>query len=134
MAQLGPPNMKGPIGYAMNWPKRDDVDQKRLNVTDMASLTFLAVDADKFPAIALAQRAMALGGVAGAVFNAAKEQGLDLFLDGKIGLLDMATIVGKSLDHYQSSSWEKSLTLDNVRLADQKTRQFVMSITQKETK
>lgn len=125
MAQMGPPNMKGPIGYALNWPDRQFVDQKRLGVDDLANLTFLPVDATKFPALTLANRAMALGGVAGSVFNAAKEQALDLFLAGDIGLLDMATLVGQALDQYQTCDWAKSLTIDNVRHADQQTREFV---------
>ena len=132
MAQLGPPNMKGPIGYALNWPDRQFVDQKRLGVGDLANLTFLPVDPIKFPALSLASKAMSLGGVAGAVFNAAKEQALDIFLAGDAGLLDMATFVDQALDQYQTSDWAKTLTIDNITLADGKTRDFVKSVALKD--
>lgn len=101
MAHLGPPDMRAPIGFALNWPDRHDLPLERLDFGALGSLTFQHPDKPRFPAIALAERTIEMGGSAGAAFNAAKEQALDLFLARKIGFLDMARIVEAVLDNVQ---------------------------------
>jgi len=93
MAHLGPPDMRAPIGFALNWPDRYDLPLERLNFGKLGTLTFQAPDPERFPALRLAAQAMEMGGLAGTVFNAAKEQALDLFLERRIGFLDMARVV-----------------------------------------
>lgn len=98
MAQMGPPDMRGPIGYALNYPDRKPLPVERLDLAALARLDFEAPDPDRFPALVLAERAMALGGGAGAVLNGAKEAALDLFLDDKIRFLAMAERVARAMD------------------------------------
>jgi 1-deoxy-D-xylulose-5-phosphate reductoisomerase len=93
IAQLGPSDMKGAIGFALNFPERADLPVARLDFARVARLDFRPADPERFPALRLAREALALGGLAGAVFNAAKEAALDAFLAGRIGFLDMADLV-----------------------------------------
>lgn len=93
MAQLGPSDMRGAIGFALNWPERAALPVERLDFAALGRLDFAPADPERFPALRLAREAMALGGLAGAVFNAAKEAALDAFLAGRIGFLDMAGLV-----------------------------------------
>ena len=97
MAHLGPADMRGPIGFALNWPERVDLPLERLDFGALGALSFQHPDPAQFPALELATQAMQMGGLAGAVFNAAKEAALDLFLDRRIGFLDMARVVRQVL-------------------------------------
>ncbi len=98
VAQLGPSDMRGPIGFALNWPDRHDLPVSRLDFATLGRLDFAPGDPDRFPALRLARTVMGLGGLAGAVFNAAKESALDAFLAGRIGFLDMAVLVEHVLE------------------------------------
>lgn len=93
IAQLGPSDMKGAIGFALNWPDRLDLPVARLDLAAIGRLDFSSADPLRFPALRLARAALEMGGLAGAVFNAAKEAALDAFLAGRIGFLDMAALV-----------------------------------------
>jgi len=98
IAQLGPSDMRGAIGFALNWPDRQPLPVERLDFARLARLDFAAVDPGRFPAVRLAGRVMAIGGLAGAVFNAAKEAALDAFIGRQIGFLDMAVLVEHVLE------------------------------------
>lgn len=98
MAHIGPPDMRHAIGYALTWPERGEVPVARLDLAAIGQLNFTAPDEVRFPALRLAREVMATGGRAGAVFNGAKEAALDLFIDGRIGFLDMARIVERALE------------------------------------
>lgn len=93
IAQLGPPDMRGAIGYALNWPDRRGLPVERLDFAMLGRLDFQPVDHDRFPAVGLAYAAARAGGLAGAVFNAAKEVALDGFIAEQIGFLDMSRLV-----------------------------------------
>ncbi len=82
IAQLGPSDMRGAIGFALNWPERAPLPVARLDFAALGRLDFAPADPERFPALRLAREVMALGGLAGAVFNAAKEAALDAFLAG----------------------------------------------------
>ena len=97
MAQLGPPDMRGAIGFALNYPERLDLPVARLDFGAMARLDFETPDLEKFPGLGLAWEAMDIGGGAGAVLNAAKEIALDHFLAQRIGFAEMAGIVAEVL-------------------------------------
>ena len=97
MAHMGAPDMRHSIGYALNWPRREALPVARLDLAQVASLTFRAPDEARYPALRLAREVMARRGLAGAAFNAAKEVALDYFLAGRIGFMDMAGVVEASL-------------------------------------
>ena len=125
MAHLGPPDMRHAIGYALNWPARAELPVARLDLAQLGQLTFEAPDPDRFPALRLAREVMALRGHAGAAFNAAKEVALDQFIAGRIGFLDMAALVERTIDSLLSDS---GLTLpveslDSVMAMDQMARE-----------
>lgn len=97
MAHLGAPDMRHAIGYALNHPHRAPLPVARLDLAALGNLTFQAPDLARFPALRLCREVMATGGVAGAVFTAAKECALDAFLAGQIGFMDMAGVVEGAL-------------------------------------
>ena len=97
MAHMGAPDMRHSIGYALNWPKRADLPVARLDLAQVATLTFRAPDLARYPALRLAREVMAIRGLAGAAFNAAKEIALDHFLAGGIGFQDMSGVVEDAL-------------------------------------
>ncbi len=98
IAQLGPSDMRGPIGFALNWPERRQLPVARLDLAAIGRLDFAPADPERFPALRLAYEVLTTGGLAGAVFNAAKEAALDAFLAGRIGFLDMAVLVEHVLE------------------------------------
>ena len=97
LAQLGPPDMRGAIGYALSWPGRAALPLDRLDFAALGRLEFFAPDETRFPALRLARGALERGGAAGCVLNAAKETALTAFIDGKIGFLSMAHVVEDAL-------------------------------------
>ena len=115
MAHLGTPDMRHAIGHALNWPERAALPVAPLDLARLGQLTFRAPDETRWPALRLAREVMAVHGLAGAAFNAAKERALDLFLDGRIGFMDMARVVEATLDRL---SGECSLARDPQGLAD----------------
>ncbi len=97
IAHLGAPDMRHAIGYALHWPHRAPLPVAALDLAALGSLTFRAPDEVRWPALRLAREVMAAGGMAGAVFNAAKEQALDDFIGGRIGFTQMAPRVEMTL-------------------------------------
>ena len=93
MAHVGPADMRHAIGYALYHPNRKGLPIERLNLAEIGSLEFSAPDFEKYPALALAYEVLNIGGLSGAVYNAAKEVALDAFIDRKIGFLMMADVV-----------------------------------------
>lgn len=104
IAQLGPSDMKGAIGFALNWPERLDLPVARLDLAAIGRLDFSAADPQRFPALRLARAALEMGGLAGAVFNGAKEAALDAFLAGRVGFLDMAHLVEHVMERLGSEA------------------------------
>jgi len=104
MAHLGAPDMRHPIGYALNWPERQALPVARLDLAALGALTFRAPDEARFPALRLAREVMAVRGLAGAAFNAAKEIALDHFIAGQLGFMDMAAVVEETLVRVSSES------------------------------
>jgi 1-deoxy-D-xylulose-5-phosphate reductoisomerase len=124
MAHVGPADMRHAIGYALNWPERRALPVERLDLARIGQLEFRAPDEARYPALALARAVMAEGGLAGAVFNAAKDAALDAFIEGRIGFMAMAGVVEAVLDRMtgDQSLIHAAITLDNVRAADQMSR------------
>jgi len=125
MAHLGAPDMRHAIGYALNWPDRRHLPVARLDLAQIATLEFRAPDPQRYPALAIARAVMETRGRAGAVFNAAKEVALDGFIAGRIGFMDMAAVVDRTLDEITSQLCLSSsiLNLEDVLMTDHMSRQ-----------
>lgn len=98
LAQMGPPDMKTPIACALAWPDRLAWPAPRLDLAALGRLTFEAPDMARFPALKLAREALAAGGVAPIVFNAANEVAALAFLDRRLGFLNIAAVVADTLE------------------------------------
>lgn len=98
LSQMGSPDMRTPIAYALGWPDRLSAPVKRLDLTKFAGLTFFEPDMERFPALNLARDALETGGQAANVLNASNEVAVAEFLAGKIGYLDIAQIVTRTLE------------------------------------
>lgn len=124
MAHLGAPDMRHAIGYALHWPHRAELPVERLDLARLGQLRFEAPDETRFPALRLAREVMQAGGLAGAVFNGAKERALDGFIAGEIGFMEMAHVVEDVLTQMSSENGHihAAITLDNVAEADQMAR------------
>ena len=124
MAHMGAPDMRHSIGYALNWPERAALPVARLDLAQIARMTFRAPDLARYPALRLCREVMATRGLAGAVFNAAKEVALDHFIAGGIGFMDMAGIVEDTLAKLSSdlSLGNAAMTLEDVQGADHLAR------------
>ncbi|KAB7615880.1 1-deoxy-D-xylulose-5-phosphate reductoisomerase [Amylibacter sp. SFDW26] len=125
MAQMGHPDMCSAIGYALYWPDRKDAGVKRLDFSQLSQLDFQQADTKRFPAIHIAHDVMKMGGLSGAVFNAAKEQTLDLFLDAQIGFLDMADLVAKTVHSATEMNSFSADSMDKITKADTWARSYV---------
>ncbi len=128
MAHLGAPDMRHAIGYALNWPARAALPVARLDLARIGALEFEPPDEARFPALRLAREVMAAGGLAGAVFNGAKEAALDAFIARRIGFLDMARLVEAALARGVPGLEGATMTLDKVHAADHMGRQAVEEI------
>ncbi|MCF8032184.1 MAG: 1-deoxy-D-xylulose-5-phosphate reductoisomerase [Desulfarculaceae bacterium] len=102
IAQLGQPDMKTPIAFALSYPQRLALDLPQLDLAQVASLTFTAPDLERFPALGLALAAGRAGGSAPAVLNAANEVAVGLFLHGKLGFTRIAACVQGVLEAHQT--------------------------------
>lgn len=101
LAQLGTPDMCTPIALALAWPGRLSLSHTKLNLTEIAKLTFESVSKDRFPAIDLCYKALKKGGNIPAALSTANEVAVAAFLDGKIGFLDIVNIVEKTIEQIQ---------------------------------
>lgn len=115
LAQLGLPDMRTPIAYALGWPNRLDIPSIRLRLTEISQLTFENPDPLRFPALRLARQVLKCGGSAPIVLNAANEIAVDAFLNGLIGFLDIPAVVEETLNRVAIRPVE---TLDHVRAID----------------
>ncbi len=126
MAHLGAPDMRHAIGYALNWPERRDLPVARLDLARIGQLSFHAPDEQRFPALRLAREVMETRDLAGAVFNAAKEQALDHFIAGDVGFTNMSELVEQTLNDLSAelSLNGDILTLDRVLEMDAQARRI----------
>lgn len=125
LAQLGTPDMRVPIQYAISWPNRVPGPATQLDLLTCPSLNFAAPDLLAFPSLALAMEAAKTGGCAPAILNGANEIAVARFLQGEIGFLDIPHIVEQSLAHIHS---EKTLTLAAILDADAEARRFASGV------
>ncbi len=97
LAQLGTPDMRTPIAHCLAWPERMAVDLPRLDLAALGRLDFFAPDLERFPALALARQALREGNGAPIILNAANEVAVALFLERRLGFLDIAAVVADTL-------------------------------------
>jgi 1-deoxy-D-xylulose-5-phosphate reductoisomerase len=128
VAQLGIPDMRIPIAYALSWPERIKTNIERLDLSRCKSLSFFNPDVIKFPALKLAYEAMRQGGTMPATLNAANEIAVDAFLEGKIRFPDIIMSVAETM---KVISAEEIKDLNTVFEADKKARNMTMSILKK---
>jgi len=126
LAQMGTPDMRTPIAYAMAWPKRMESPSARLDLLAAGPLTFEAPDLDRFPALALARSALEAGGAAAAVLNAANEVAVAAFLDGRIAFLEIAETVEETLSH---GPQHPIGSIDDVLEVDRAARRLAQELT-----
>lgn len=126
LAQLGWPDMRLPLLYAMSWPERIYTDWQQLDLVKAGNLTFREPDHKKYPCMQLAYAAGRAGGSMPAVLNAANEQAVALFLDEKIGYLDIARLIEKTCERHQIDNCPNP-SLDDILAADKWARQEVLA-------
>ena len=129
MAHVGPPDMRHAIGYALHWPERRPLPVERLDLAAIGQLSFRAPCMKRWPALRLARDVMEARGLAGAVFNAAKETALDGFISGELGFTQMAAVVEDVLDKLsaQPGHIDATMTLENVASIDDLARREARS-------
>ncbi|HIP82216.1 MAG TPA: 1-deoxy-D-xylulose-5-phosphate reductoisomerase [Desulfocapsa sulfexigens] len=126
IAQLGIPDMRIPIAYALSYPRRLAMSFPRLNLAQCARLEFQEPDCKKFPALSLAFKAIRQGGILPAVLNAANEIAVDAFLNGKIPFLDIAATVATVMEQVQEGSED---SIEDILAADSAARDAAIALT-----
>lgn len=124
LAQLGWPDMRLPLLYALSWPERIYTPWQQLDLVKVGQLTFNPPDHQKYPCIELAYSAGQTGGCMPAVLNAANEQAVAMFLEEKIQFLDIPRLIEKACDRYVNRN-NSYPTLDDIIAADNWARQEV---------
>ncbi|HVU28949.1 MAG TPA: 1-deoxy-D-xylulose-5-phosphate reductoisomerase, partial [Sphingomicrobium sp.] len=125
LAQLGSPDMRIPIAYALAWPRRMETPAQRLDLAAIARLDFEAPDLTRFPALRLAREALEAGGSAPIVLNAANEVAVAGFLDGRLGFQEIAQCAADALEEADFSA---PRSIDDVLEIDRETRRLVEAL------
>lgn len=120
-AQMGYPDMKVPIQYALTWPNRLPLETPRMDFNKLRELTFEPVDFERFPCLKLAMDAISEGGYAPAVLNASNEVAVERFLAGEIPYITISEIVEKSLENIHCS---EILSVETLTQIDNDAREF----------
>ena len=123
IAQLGNPDMRLPIQYALTYPKRVPCKIPPLDLPYLSKLTFFAPDEEAFPAITLARKAAKARGKLGAVLNGANEAAVDLFLRDNLTFTQIADLVGKAVE---GANYRAEITVDDVLESDRAARRMVL--------
>jgi 1-deoxy-D-xylulose-5-phosphate reductoisomerase len=125
LAQLGTPDMRTPIAYALAWPERIESGVERLNLTQMGDLTFREPDLNRFPCLGLAYAAMRDSASAAVTLNAANEVAVQCFLDSQIRFDQIAAVVSRVLERAERSAVN---SLEDVLGLDQAARAHAMEV------
>jgi 1-deoxy-D-xylulose-5-phosphate reductoisomerase len=132
LAQLGWPDMRLPLLYALSWPERIATHWEPLDLVKSGDLTFRKPDHEKYPCMQLAYAIGRAGGCMPAIMNAANEQAVALFLDEKITFLEIPKVIEKVCDRFQSQN-TSSPTLEDILAADNWARRAVLEASQATT-
>ena len=125
MAQLGAADMRVPIQYALTWPERMESPARKLDLLSCPPLTFQKPDMETFTCLRDGMEAAKKGGLYPCIFNAANEQAVELFLQGKIRYLDIFRAVHESLSHFSGGEYT---TVEELLEQDRQTRAYVRSL------
>ena len=125
IAQLGVPDMRGPIQYAFTWPERKPSRIAELDLFGYGSLTFEEPDTDTFRCLPLAFRAERTGGTSMCIVNGANEIAVGRFLRGEISFLQIADIIEKTLEHVEPVI---DYDLDDIFAADRAAREYASHV------
>ena len=129
LAQLSSPDMRTPIALSLAWPQRMAAPTKRLDLVELAQLSFEKPDEHRFQAIGLARQVMRRGGMAPAVLNAANEIAVAAFLAGRIGFLQIAQLVAETLAEGEACGLlVESADLSAVLETDAATRRLALNL------
>jgi len=128
IAQMGEPDMRTPIAYALSWPQRMTTAVKRLDLATLGKLTFEAPDETRFPAISLARDILEAGDGGATMMNAANEVAVAAFLDEKIGFGDITAIVADTLDKGAVRFGEADGDLDSLVALDGEARRLAENL------
>jgi len=120
LAQMGEPDMRTPIAFALGWPDRVETTVERLDFRKFSRLDFEPPDEVRFPALRIAREALEAGGLVPCAMNAAKEVAATAFIQKRIGFLDLAAIVDQVLSRISLSGFTDSL--DDILMADCEAR------------
>ncbi len=123
IAQLGTPDMKLPIRYALFYPDRRPTEQKKLDISMLSSLTFEEPQWDSFTGLSLALKAGREGGSMPTVYNAANEKAVSLFLEGKITFLQIPEIIGSCMERHKKID---DPDVDQILAVEQETYEYIM--------
>ena len=124
LAQLGVPDMRTPIQYALTWPERESEAAAELDLANVGTLHFYRQDEKTFPSTGLARYALDKGGTATAAFNAADEIAVAAFLDGKIKFTDIPKIIEKTIE----KEFAKGNSFEEVFYIDSEARKFASAL------
>ena len=124
LAQLGVPDMRRPIQYALTWPQRGAAIAPELDFTQLRQLTFDTADEETFRCLAACKKAIAKGGLGPCAANGANEEAVRLFLEDKIPFLKIGELVEGIVD---SEAWGGTYTLDDVYECDRMARAYVLA-------
>jgi 1-deoxy-D-xylulose-5-phosphate reductoisomerase len=129
LAQLGWPDMRLPLLYAISWPERIYTDWEPLDLVKAGNLTFREPDHAKYPCMELAYAAGRAGGTMTAVLNAANEQAVALFLDEKIHYLDIPKVIEGVCEHHKAENVAQPV-LEDILTVDRWAREEVLRVSQ----
>ena len=124
IAQLGTPDMKLPIQYALSYPNRAGLCGERLSLSDIGTLTFEKPDTETFRCLPLCIKAINEGGLKPTAANGANEEAVRLFLEGKIKFLQIADIVEKAINAQKAVN---SFSVEDIFAADKAAREIALS-------
>jgi 1-deoxy-D-xylulose-5-phosphate reductoisomerase len=131
IAQASPPNMKGPISLAINFPHRVPGATKAIDWSSSHTWNFAPIDLKRFPAVALARSCGEIGGALPAIFNAANEVGVQAFIDGAITFTDIIEIVSQSVDHLRATATGTLRDASDVSAAEDDARRIAAEYVKK---
>ena len=131
IAQASPPNMKGPISYAINWPERLKSATPAMDWKQSHSWEFEPIDHDRFPAIELAKRCGELGGGLPAIFNASNEVAVEAFLKGSIAFTSIMECVEQSVQRLGGSNPSAIRDLNDVSAIEHDARKIAQEVLQR---
>ena len=131
IAQASPPNMKGPISFALNHPHRVAQATKPIDWSTSHTWSFTPIDESRFPAVALARICGEIGGGLPAIFNASNEVAVQAFIDGQISFTDIFKIVSQSVDHLRATAAKTLRDLEDVSAAEDDARSKASELVKK---